>query len=251
MSARAGFVPALAAEWTKARTLPSVIGIWAAAVAVVPVIAVFVGLTRSLQPDDTVLGGSLTGAVFAQIAGALAGVLVMTGEYGSGTIRATLAASPRRGTVLLAKAVLVAAGTFTAGLLGGLVAARIGAVFLSDAGYAAGDPMPALIGVALSVAAVGLIGLALGTLLRSSAAGAIAVIGVLLAPALVGPLFGDWQRWVVGASPLSVLQKLAQSSDVSPEVAGSLGGWASLVLLCGAAILAVAVAGRVLRARDA
>ena len=66
-----------------------------------------------------------------------------------------------------------------------------------------------------------------------------------------GPAVRRLAAVVVGASPLSVLQKLAQSSDVSPEVAGSLGGWASLVLLCGAAILAVAVASRVLRARDA
>jgi ABC-2 type transport system permease protein len=250
-TARAGFAEAVAAEWTKARTLPSIVWTSALGVVVPPAIAVFVGLTQSLQPDDTVLGGSLTGAVFGQIAAAVVGTLVITGEYGSGTIRATLAASPRRTAVLVAKSVVVSAVTFVVGLAGCVLAAGIGAVLLSGAGYASGDPMPALLGVALSIAAAGVIGLAAGVVLRSSAGAAIAVIGFLLVPPLVGPLFGDRQRWVVGVSPTSVLQKLSQSSDVLPEVAGRLGAWPSLWLLCGGATVVLAVGDRVLRVRDA
>ena len=68
---------------------------------------------------------------------------------------------------------------------------------------------------------------------------------------LLGPLFQDWQRWVVGASPTSVLQKLSQSSDAAPEVAGSIGAWPSLWLVCGYAAVALAADAWMLRVRDA
>ena len=248
---RAGFWQAVAAEWTKLRTLRSTVWTLVLAVLVVPAFAVFVGITRSLQPDDTVLGGSLTGAMFAQIAAAIVGVLVMAGEYAGGTIRATLAASPRRHTVLAAKAVVTSAVTFVVGLASCVLAAVIGALILSGKGYASGEPMPALPGVALSIAAVGVLGLAAGVVMRSSAGAITAVIGILLLPPLLGPLFQDWQRWVVGASPTSVLQKLSQSSDAAPEVAGSIGAWPSLGLVCGYAAVALAAGAWMLRVRDA
>lgn len=251
VDARAGFRQAVTAEWTKLRTLRSTVRTLVLTVLLVPAFAVFVGITRSLQPDDTVLGGSLTGAMFAQITAAIVGVLVVAGEYGSGTIRATLAASPRRHTVLAAKAVVTSVVTFVVGLASCVVAAMIGGLILSGEGYASGEPMPALLGIALSIAAVGLLGLAAGVVMRSSAGAITAVIGILLLPPLLGPLFRDWQRWVVGASPTSVLQKLSQSSDAVPEVAGSIGAWPSLWLVLGYAAVALAAGAWMLRVRDA
>ena len=105
---RPGFVDVLGSEWDKLRTVPAAPRTLAAMAACVVGVAVFVGATESLQPDDTVLGGSLTGAAFGLLVAASFGVLVMSGEYATGMIRATLLACPRRGVVLAAKAVVTA-----------------------------------------------------------------------------------------------------------------------------------------------
>ena len=248
---RASFAAALVSEWTKIRTLPSAVWSLAALAACVLGIAVFVGTTESLQPDDTVLGGSLTGAGLAQLVGAALGVLAMSREYATGTIRATLAACPRRHTVLAAKAVVTAASMFVVALVACFLAYQVGSVLLSGDGYAPGRSMPALLGVAACFSVTGVLGLAVGTVLRHSTAAITTMIAVLLLPSLLGPLLGDWQRWVAGASPLAVLQKLSQSSDAAPDVAGSLAGWPSLWLVCGYAVIALLGAGALLRSRDA
>jgi ABC-2 type transport system permease protein len=251
MERRASFAAALVSEWTKLRTLPSAVWSLAALAACVLGIAVFVGATESLQPDDTVLGGSLTGAGLAQLVGASFGVLVMSREYATGMIRATLVACPRRHTVLAAKAVVTAISLFVVALVACLLAYQFGRALLSGHGYAPGRPMPALLGVAACFSVTGVLALAVGTVLRHSAAAITTMIAVLLLPSLLGPLLGDWQRWVAGASPLAALQKLAQSSDAAPDVAGSLAGWPSLWLVCGYAVVALLGAGALLRSRDA
>jgi ABC-2 type transport system permease protein len=248
---RASFAAALVSEWTKIRTLPSAVWSLAALAACVLGIAVFVGATESLQPDDTVLGGSLTGAGLALLVGASFGVLVMSREYATGTIRATLAACPRRHTVLAAKAVVAAISMFVVALVACLLAYQVGTLMLSGHGYAPGRPMPALLGVAACFSVTGVLGLAVGALLRHSAAAITTMIAIILLPSLLGSLLGDWQRWVAGASPLAAMQKLSQSSDAAPDVAGSLAAWPSLWLVCGYAVVALLGAGALLRSRDA
>jgi ABC-2 type transport system permease protein len=245
------FRSVLAAEWIKVCTARSTV--WTPVVTVVLVVglSVFVGATESLQPDDTVLGGSLTGTVLGQLGAAVFGVLVMSGEYGTGMLRATLAAAPRRGTVLAAKAVVVATVTVAAGLIGGCAAYGIGVVMLSGQGYAPGRPMPALLGVGGAVAAAGLLGLAFGTILRHSAGAITTMIAIILVPSLIGPLFGDLQRWVGGASPMAALQKMTQTSDAAPDAVGSLGAWPSLSLVCAYTAVALLAAALLFRRRDA
>ncbi len=218
---------------------------------VVPAMAVFVAATLSLQPDDTILGGSLTGAVLGQMIAGIFGVLVVAGEYGTRMIRVTFAARPQRSTVLVAKAVLVAAVTFTAALGAGALSYLIGTVALSGRSYATGEPMPALIGVATNIAAVAVLGLAVGAVLRQSAAAIVAVLAVIVLPGLFGPLFGDLQRWVAGASPTASLQKLSQTSDATVEAVGSLAAWPSLGLVCAYTVAALAVAVLLTDRRDA
>ena len=100
---RAGFTQAVHSEWTKLRSLRSAMWTLAAMAGGILGIAVFVGATGSLQPDDTVLGGSLTGAGFGLLVGASFGVLMMAREYAAGTIRTAV-------TVLTALVVLLIAG---------------------------------------------------------------------------------------------------------------------------------------------
>jgi ABC-2 type transport system permease protein len=248
---RAGLREALASEWTKIRTVRSTVWTLVVMAALTIAFAVFVGLTESLQPDDTVLGGSLTGAVSGLIAAGVFGVLAISGEYGTGLIRATLTACPRRVTVLAAKTAVVAASVVACALPACSIAYWIGRVALSGQGYAPGEPLPALLGVALCVAVVGVLGLAVGTILRHAAGAITAILGVILLPSLFGPLLGDWQRWAVGASPLTALQKLAQSSDAAPEVAGGLGAWPSLGLVCGYTGAILALSAWLFSRRDA
>jgi ABC-2 type transport system permease protein len=247
---RPGFTDALGAEWAKLRTLRSATWTLAAMAACVVGVAVFVGATGSLQPDDTVLGGSLTGAALGLLIAASFGVLTMAGEHATGMVRATLMACPRRGVVLAAKAVVTAVTLFTAGFGACLAAYLAGALLLPD-GYAEGSPMPALLGVALCFSATGLLGVAAGTVLRHPAGAVTAMVAGILAPSLLGPLLGGWQRWAAGASPVAVLQKLAQSSDAAPEMVGSLGAWPSLGLTGGVAVVALLVAATVFGRRDA
>jgi ABC-2 type transport system permease protein len=212
---------------------------------------VFVGLTGSLQPDDTELGGSLTGVVVAQLLVGVFGILVVSTEYTTGTIRLTLTACPRRRAVLAAKALVVVALTLPVGLAGATLAYVVGRALLPSGAHPPGDPWPALAGVALCLAATALVGLALGTVVRRTAGAVGALVAVTLLPTLVGPLFGGLQRWVVGATPTATLQKLTQTSDASPDVVGSLGAWPSLAAYGGLALVALAVAGTLLDRRDA
>ena len=243
---RAGFTEALSSEWIKLRSLRSAIWTLAGMAASVLGIAVFVGATGSLQPDDTVLGGSLTGAALGLLVGSSFGVLVMSREYTAGTVRATLLACPRRGVVLAAKAAVTAAALFVVALAACFLAYLVATVMLPD-GYLPGSPMPALLGIAVCFSVTGLLGLAVGTVLRHSAGAITTMVAVLLLPSVVGPLLGGWERWVAGASPVAVLQKLSQSSDA----VGGLGAWPSLWLVCGCGVVALVAAVLVLQRRDA
>ncbi|MFJ5266594.1 ABC transporter permease subunit [Streptomyces sp. NPDC088387] len=250
-TARAGYRQALAHEWIKFRSVRSLV--WTTfATAAVPVLgAVFVAATESLRPDDTVLGGSLSLAVVAQILAAVTGALLITGEYGTGTIRTTFAATPRRATVLAAKATLIAGVTYALSLLSCALAHLVGGALLEDGRYAEGEPWPALFGIAASFAIAALLGLAAGTLVRHSAGAVTAVVGVLLLPSLLGPLFGGAQRWIAGFSPTAALQKLTQTSDATAQTVGSLGGWPSLLVVAAGTAVLLLLAAQTLRGRDA
>jgi ABC-2 type transport system permease protein len=127
----------------------------------------------------------------------------------------------------------------------------VGDALLPDGRYAQGEPLPALFGVAGSFAVAGLLGLAVGTLIRHSAGAVTTVAGLLLLPSLLGPLFGDAERWVAGISPTAALQKLTQTSDATAETVGSLGPWPSLLLVTGYTATLLLAAARALHGRDA
>ncbi len=249
MNPRVGVLRAARAEWVKLRSLPSLaLGVIVVA-GIMPLMALIVAGTGSVADDDTVVGGSLTGATLALMAAACIGALLMAGEFTSGMIRITLCSIPRRGTLLAAKVVVIGGSLFAVGLAGAASAVAIGAAAM-DPGHAPGEPLPATVGVACVSALVGVIGVALGSLLRSSAGAICASLAILLAPALLAPLFGDYERWVGGVTPTSVLEKITQTSDVSPASAGSVGGWPSLGILALATLAVVAASASALRCRD-
>jgi ABC-2 type transport system permease protein len=247
---RAALVQAVAGEWTKLRSLRSTTATLTAVAVTTVGTAILVAATRSLQPEDTVLAGSLGNAAVGLIAAGAFGALTVCGEYTSGTIRATFTACPRRLVVLAAKTVTVAAVVFVVAFAAAAAAFQVGTLMLAGEGYASGDPLPALVGVALVYTVVAVLGVAVGVLLRHSAAAVTAVSAVLLLPTLLGPLLGGWQRWVAGASPIAALQKLTSGSDTLPAALGSLGGWPTLGVVTGYTLATLAVSAWTLQHRD-
>ncbi|MFJ6617708.1 ABC transporter permease [Kitasatospora sp. NPDC091335] len=141
---------------------------------------------------------SLFGTNFAQLALGVLGVLVAAGEYSTGMIRSTLAAVPRRLPVLWSKAAVYGLIALVLGTVGafavftadsGVLSGTRAAMTLSDAGVVRG-----LAGAGLYLALVGVIGVALGALLRSVAGGiAVLVATLMLVPGLTSLLPSSWQ----------------------------------------------------------
>lgn len=248
---RASYRDAIRFEWTKFRTARSTVLTAVGLAAWFPLFAVIVAATESLQPDDTILGASLLGgAVGAQLTAAALGAVVVTGEFRTGMIRTTLTACPRPLVVLAAKATVVAAVVFAVTLPAAVAAFGIGRAMLDADVYAIGDPFPAVLGVVLAISAIGVLGVAIGAVVRQSAGAMAAVVAVVLLPGFVAPLLGGIERWIGGASLNGVLQKLTQSSDATPETVGTLAAWPSLGVVAAYAVTAVLLAVGALRARD-
>ena len=152
--------------------------------------------------------------------------------------------------MLAAKATVAGALTFGITLVSAAAAFLVGRALLDGDRYALGDPFPALLGVALCAGLTSLLGLAVGAVLRHSAGAVAAGAALLLVPSFLAPLLGDLQRWVSGATPLAALEKLTQTSDATPEAVGRLGGWASLLVVAGLALIALLVAATRFHTRD-
>ncbi|WP_175009798.1 hypothetical protein [Cellulosimicrobium sp. TH-20] len=190
---------AVAAEWTRLKSLRS--SWWAAALTVV-VSAVLTHLSAqasSVDPGFDPLGSLTSGLLLAQVPPLVLGVLVGTGEYSTGTFRTTFVAEPRRWPVLVGQtaatagfALLTAVAAVGAAVLALLPSARSRGLAL-DLGRD-GTPQ-VLVGMALLLAGMALLGLALGALVRRPVpALTAAVLVVLVLPValvLAADLSGD------------------------------------------------------------
>jgi ABC-2 type transport system permease protein len=139
---------------------------------------------------------SLGGLHLSQIAIGLLGVLAITSEYGSGMIRATLAAVPQRRLLLTAKALVL-----TAAVAVTCIAACLAAYLAFQAFLPAGD---AVIGAGLYLIVLALLGFGLGAILRSSAAAVAVLFGVLFVPSLLVALLpSSWQDTIGRYLPMN------------------------------------------------
>ncbi|MFG1947139.1 hypothetical protein [Nonomuraea sp. NPDC048826] len=209
---------------------------------------------------------TLTGALFALVVVIVVAVLFMTVEYRRGLIRTTLAASPRRGRVLAAKAVVIGAAVFATGLAACAVALPVGKRLLRGNGnYML--PVPALtelrviVGVAALLAVAAVLALALGVLFRRSAAAVVTALALILLPhvlATASVLPVELSRWLLRVTPaagFAVQQSIPeypQVLDLYVPQAGyyPLPPWAGLGVLCGYAALALALAAVKLNRSD-
>lgn len=229
-------------EWTKLRSLPS--AAWSLLTAVVLVTGggVVAAVLQAAHPphghaavaafDPTSI--SVTGVGLAELAIGALGVLLITGEFATGQVRITFAAVPRRLPVLYGKAAVLALATL-ATCVPAAIAAFLGSqsilsshhlgILLSHPGTAR-----ALLGSAVYLAAIGLLGLGLGALLRHTAGAIAALFGVLFGLQLiVGFLPGTWSADVGKYLPASAG---ADVTVVGPDPAHSGHGPASACSAC-------------------
>jgi ABC-2 type transport system permease protein len=196
---------------------------------------------------------SLGGLHLSQIAVGLLGVLAVTSEYGSGMIRATLAAVPQRCLLLTAKALVLAATAAVTGIVACLAAYLVFQAFLP-----AGDAMRttlagpgalrAVTGAGLYLTVLALLGFGLGAVFRSSA-GAVAVLfGLLFVPTLLTALLpSSWQDTLGPYLPMNAGDAVY---TVRPE-AHMLQPWAGFGVFCLYAAAALAAAFVLIGRRDA
>lgn len=204
------------------------------------------GERATFSPIDRSMGG----VYLAQLAIGVLGVLVVTAEYTTGMIRATLTAVPTRLPVLIAKAVVYALVTLVIMLVASFAAFEGAQALLGVHGVTLAAPgaVRAVTGVALYLTAVGLLAVGLGFLIRSTAGGIATLFGLLLvAPAIVHVLP---QNWANAINPY--LPSVAGSAlfTTRPD-AGSLAPWTGFGVFCAYAAAALVGAAVVLRRRDA
>jgi ABC-2 type transport system permease protein len=241
-------------EWIKLRSLSSTWWTLALTVAGTVGIGVAVGLNSrdaSVDLTNNVLAGVVPGVL---LAGAL-GVLTMTSEYSSGTIRATLAVVPRRPVLLAAKALVFGAVTLLVGEAASFLAFFAGAATLRHgiAAPALGDPgvLRAVVLTGTACCLIGLLGLGLGAIVRHSAA----AVGVLVGGVyVVVQVIGFAAHGVAPYLPILILaNSLSTTGPVScgPSCPDFLSAWAGLGVLSLYALIALVAGGWLLARRDA
>jgi ABC-2 type transport system permease protein len=251
------------AEWAKLWSLRST---WiTAGIALLLLLAVgaiatlqFKSSSTSGRPmDDDLVGASthslaLFGVPFALIALGVLGVLTTAGEYTTGMIRSTLAAVPRRLPVLWAKAAVYGAVAFAVGVTGAFVSFAVSSGILSgtEAAMTFSDDgvVASLLGVGVYLGLVGVIGVALGAVLRSSAGGISALVGAfLLVPGLMTLLPKSWRADVTPYLPGNA----GESIFALDHATGTLSAGGGLLVLLGWTALALGGAAYRLKRADA
>src|SRR5580698_6226944 len=246
---RAGLRQSLRDEWTKLVSLRSTR--WTLLVTVAGALLVtFLSTHGALHHSRGWYAGfdptnqSLAGLAIGSLTLGILGVLAMSGEYGSGTIRSSLAAMPRRGALLTAKVVLVGLGTLVIGEALSFIVFFEGQAVLSGGAPTASLGQPGVIrAVALSgafLALFALLGLAIGTVIRHTA-GAIAVFAgcTLLASILLSSISESVARFapeLIFATSVAAVVRQPNSVSVTIGVVLMLA-YCAVALGLGAALL--------------
>src|SRR5579862_7595690 len=270
----------LKSEWIKLRSVRSTI--WSFVIVVV--LGVGIGIlatteSRANWPHGGDLGfqpirTSLVGVDAAQLVIGVLGVLVVTGEYGTGTIRATFSAAPRRPLVLVAKTAVFTVVALIASEVVAFLSFFLGQAMLTapapHATLSSPGAVRAVVGSGLYICAIGLLGLGLGVLIRHTAGAIGALVGVLLIlpliiAALPSSIINAVQRYEplqIGKVMITVPPRIIQGRILGPHgvvkhVVIHAGGtftfspWVGFGVLCGYAVGLLLVGTVLLVRRDA
>jgi ABC-type transport system involved in multi-copper enzyme maturation permease subunit len=244
-------------EWTKLRSVRS--SRWCLFLTALFVIAIGILvclITESRYPDIHravhPLESSLVGVNLAQFAVGVLGVLTITAEYSTGMIRSSFCAVPKRLPVLWAKALVFAVVTFVISLPSILIAFFVGQSILSgkhiDVSISHPGVLRSLIGAALFLAVMGLLGLGLGAIIRTTAGGISALVAMVfvIPPILELALPESAYNAISGYLPLNAGGAVW---TISPA-AHTLSPWAGFAVFCAYAVVALAIGAVLLRRRD-
>jgi len=206
---------------------------------------------------DDMVQTSLAGATVGVLAAVALGALFITAEFRRGMIRTTFAASPGRGRVLAAKAIVLGGSTFGAGLVASVVAFLVSQRSFRTTTRTPGLPelsladptvLRAVVGTAVLFALVSVLSLAVATIVRHTAVAIPVVILPLLVPAIVStglPLsVANWLTRLTPAAGFAVQQTIERYDTAIAPLVG-------LGVLAAYAAVALGVAGVLLRRRDA
>jgi hypothetical protein len=256
---------AVRSEWTKLRGLRS------SAWSVLAIVGLTVGVgaffcavgrtdvTQAGQGDDDIVFGTLRGVVVGQLAVLAFGASNVCAEYASGLIRTTFLAVPRRRDALAAKAAVLATVVLVAGLVAAVASFLVGRPLLHAGGFvppaypevslADASVLRAVIGAALYVAALALLGLGIGAIVRHTAPAISVAFALVLVPFVASALLsGAAGNLVLQATPVAGMAVLSASGagGVAP-----IGPWAGLGVTAAWAAGSLVVAAWLVGRRDA
>jgi ABC-2 type transport system permease protein len=252
----------LGSEWTKLSTVRStvwtllataVVGIGLGAIVTSAQASRWTSRTLAAQTTFDPTRSSLSGLLFAQLAIGVLGVLVISAEYSTGTIRATFSAIPHRPVVLVAKVVVFGAVTLVVGEIVSFVAFFIGQGILNGKTPTAtlSDPsvLRAVFSGGLYLLALGLLALGLASIIRVTAASISTFVGLLF----ILPIVSD----VLPSSYSSDVSRFLPATIGTVMMSGHyrggdpFGPWTSFALLGSYAAIALLAGGMLLGRRDA
>ena len=254
----------LRSEWTKMRSVRSTM--WTLVAMAIVVIGISVigclaitnswatmSLGNRLSFNPT--GFALKGIVFSQLVIGVLGVLVMSAEYGTGTIRATLTAIPNRPRVLAMKAVVFAAVSLVVGEVLSFGAFFVGQALLRSPAPHATLSQPgvlrAVVGGGLVIMVLGLFALGLATIIRHSAGAITSYVGtILVAPIIIQALPSSIGHPLMRFMPFQITNVMT-STNPSNDIGSAFSPWVGFSLLCLYAAIALVVAGVMMVRRDA
>jgi ABC-2 type transport system permease protein len=256
----------LRSEWTKLRSVRSTTWTLLATVVITVGIGILATATEAtrwthtspvdrLSFDPTNL--SLTGLLFGQLAIGILGVLAISAEYGTGTIRSSLAAVPNRRVLLASKAAVYA---LTVLVVGEVIS--FGAFFIGQMLIGGGAPhatinqagvLRAVAGSGLYLALLGLLALGLGSIIRHTAGAIAAFVGVVLIIPLILPALPTSLNHTIGKfEPITIGNAMASvNTHLGSGGTPSFNVWVGLALMAGYAALALGIGGWRMMGRDA
>ncbi len=213
---------------------------------------------------------ALKGTALGLIAVIALGALFIAAEYRRGLIRTTFAASPRRGRVLAAKAIVIGSVTFVAGLVGAAIAVPIAERKLNSGGWVSSvfpvwsltsaHGLQIVVGTAGLLAVAAILALSAAAVLRRSAGAITAVVVLVIVPLILGVVLpqgpADWLLRLTPAAAFGVQQGLPQYPQVMQTCEPyngcfPLAPWTGFAVACVWALAALGLATYLLRRRDA
>jgi ABC-2 type transport system permease protein len=255
---RPGFPATLRSEWIKFWSVRSTM--WSA----VMLFVLGAGLTALLcatnaewlasgEADESPGSFITSGMTFAQITAIVLGTLAVTAEYGTGMIRATLAATPRRGAVLAAKAIVLTGTLFVAGTVTAFAGYVAGNWFLDreGIGLALSDDgvLRSMFGSGLYMAGLGLLAAGVGILVRHTAAALSIVLAlVFVAGNMAFLLPGTWGEWIAKLMPGNAGSPVAVPVPFNPE---ALAPWTGFAAFAAEVLVLLVIGWMAFQRRDA